>query len=104
MNKNKRSVNGIKKRSSTSVPEDNNRAVSYFNYKHIVIIALAGILVYSNTLFMDFVWDDIPFIKGNRFITNVEKIPRLFTTHLWEGVDGFLEEIITGPFMPSPLQ
>ncbi|MEW6738328.1 MAG: tetratricopeptide repeat protein [Nitrospirota bacterium] len=88
MGKNKKPGKGTKN-NSTPALQNIDKDVSRFNYKHIVIIALASILVYSNTLFMDFVWDDIPFIKGNKFITDVEKIPYLFTAHLWKGVDGF---------------
>ncbi|MDI6729225.1 MAG: tetratricopeptide repeat protein [Thermodesulfovibrionales bacterium] len=88
MGKNRKPGKGTKN-NNKPVLQNIDKDISHFNYKHIVIIALASILVYSNTLFMDFVWDDIPFIKGNKFITDVEKIPHLFTTNLWEGVEGF---------------
>ncbi|MCL4457260.1 MAG: tetratricopeptide repeat protein [Nitrospirae bacterium] len=57
--------------------------------KHILILAIASIAIYANTLTMGFVWDDIPFITKNRFIGDIEKIPELFTSHLWAGVEGF---------------
>ncbi len=88
MGKNKKPGKSTKNNSAPAL-QNIDKDVSHLNYKHIAIIALASILVYSNTLFMDFVWDDIPFIKGNKFITNIEKIPYLFTAHLWKGVDGF---------------
>jgi len=54
----------------------------------LVLIALVCLAVYSNTLFMDFVWDDLPQIKENVLITSLENIPRFFTTEVWKGVKG----------------
>jgi len=58
------------------------------DWKHIVLIALVCLAVYSNTLYMDFVWDDLPQIKENVLITSLKNIPRILITEVWKGVKG----------------
>ncbi len=41
------------------------------NYFHIIIIALLGLLVYSNTFNVPFQWDDQRFILENPVVKNL---------------------------------
>ncbi|MBI5212551.1 MAG: tetratricopeptide repeat protein [Nitrospirae bacterium] len=88
MNK-KRSINTNTAGYNTAKTADKTLSPS-ISRKHIFILVIASIAIYANTLSMGFVWDDIPFITKNRFIGDIEKIPELFTSHLWAGVEGFL--------------
>jgi tetratricopeptide (TPR) repeat protein len=61
-----------------------------FNWKHVIIIALVSMAVYSNTLFMDFVYDDLTQILENNYIKSLENIPSMFISDVWAGKkDGF---------------
>lgn len=83
-------ANAAKTANKTLSPSTYNpSAAPSISRKHILILVIASIAIYANTLSMGFVWDDIPFITKNRFIGNIEKIPELFTSHLWAGVEGF---------------
>jgi len=48
------------------------------NKKHLIIIGLAGIAVYINSLINNFVWDDVFIIINNDFIKGVKLIKEIF--------------------------
>jgi len=50
--------------------------------KHIFILILVGFLVYSNSLFNRFVWDDEEFIVNNPAIRSIKNIPLFFTNNI----------------------
>lgn len=58
------------------------------NWKHLLIIFLVCLSVYSNTFFMGFVWDDLYQIQENLRIRSLENIPSFFTSEVWSGVKG----------------
>lgn len=67
-----------------------NEPLRSFNWKHIIIIALVSIAVYSNTLFIDFAYDDLTQILENNHIKSLENIPSMFISDVWAGKkDGF---------------
>ncbi len=49
----------------------------------IISILLVSCAVYFNSLFDDFVYDDIHQVVNNPWITDIRYIPRLFSTHVW---------------------
>jgi len=50
--------------------------------KYIFILIIVGFLVYSNSLFNNFVWDDEEFIANNPTIRSVKNIPLFFTNSI----------------------
>lgn len=58
-------------------------------WKNLLLIAIVSIAVYSNTLSMDFVSDDLTQIKENTLIRSLKNIPQFFTTEVWYGVKGY---------------
>lgn len=66
-----------------------NQSLRLFNWKRIIIIALVSIAVYSNTLFMDFVWDDLTQILENEHIKSLKNIPSILTSDVWAGYKEF---------------
>lgn len=54
--------------------------------KRIVFIVLlfASLLLYANSLFNPFIWDDIPLIVENPYIKSFGNIPKIFTTTLFD--------------------
>ena len=67
-----------------------DETISRVKWKHLIIISLVCIAVYSNTLSMDFVWDDAYQIKENSQIKSLKNIPSLFMSEVWAGVEGGL--------------
>lgn len=47
---------------------------------YVIIILFISFLTFSNTLFMDFISDDVPAIVLNDFIKNYKNIPSFFTS------------------------
>jgi len=71
-----------------NIGRSNEAGVSFSDWRHIVIIAVVAATVYSNTLFMDFVSDDLYQVKENTLITSLRYLPEIFTTEVWRGVKG----------------
>lgn len=55
---------------------------------HLTGIILLCLVSFGNTLFMDFVYDDIDYICNNESIQDFRKIPQLFTQNLSLGIKG----------------
>ena len=51
----------------------------------IAVVAAAAFLVYVNTLWNDFVFDDIPIVRQNPNIRGLSKIPEIFSSGYGEG-------------------
>jgi len=62
----------------------------------ILLIIVLSVGVNANTMNNDFVYDDIPSILGNRWITDVKFLPDIFSTH----VGGFSEALSTRYYRP----
>ena len=58
------------------------------NWKHLLIIFLVCLSVYSNTFSKGFVWDDLYQIQENPRIRSLENIPSFFSSEVWTGVKG----------------
>ncbi len=54
-----------------------------FHYKAIILIFLAGIIVYANSLSNPFIWDDEALVRDNFLIKDWRYIGKLFTTDLY---------------------
>lgn len=53
--------------------------------KHLLFLASACLLVYGNSLWNGFIWDDHHLVGGNVFLSDWRNIPKLFTTNLLAG-------------------
>lgn len=58
-----------------------------WSWPHLIIVFLAAVIVFSNTLAMDFVFDDIPLIKGPSPLKSLANIPGMFTTGVSSGTN-----------------
>lgn len=58
----------------------------HIDFRHLLIIAVLSVAVYSNTLFMGFVWDDKLQILENVQIRSLKNIPSMFISDVWSGV------------------
>lgn len=58
-----------------------------WSWPHLIIVFLAAVVVFSNTLAMDFVFDDIPLIKGPSPLKSLANIPGMFTTGVSSGTN-----------------
>ncbi len=47
-----------------------------------ILLALAGLLIYRNSLFNDFLFDDLTVIVNNHFIKSLDKIPSFFQGYI----------------------
>ncbi|UCH12272.1 MAG: phospholipid carrier-dependent glycosyltransferase, partial [Candidatus Omnitrophota bacterium] len=54
-----------------------------FNYRAIILILLASIIVYINSLFNPFIWDDSALVRDNFLIKDWRHTRKLFTTDLY---------------------
>lgn len=52
---------------------------------HILLIALISIIVFSGSLKNDFAWDDVFLIVDNPYVKSWSYLPRIFSSHLYEG-------------------
>lgn len=50
-----------------------------------IIIAIASFICYGNSLHNNFVYDDESVIVKNEIVTDIHKLPLIFTTSYWEG-------------------
>lgn len=83
---NKRS---IKEQMSHNIPRpQKNNLSAGFKWRYIIVIIAVSLAVYSNTLYMDFVWDDAFQIRGNNMIKSLNNILSLFTSSVWSGIKG----------------
>lgn len=64
-----------------------DKSFSAPNLTCIFTILLVCFVVYSNTLFMDFVWDDAYQIIENSQIKSLKNVPSLFISEVWAGVE-----------------
>jgi len=64
-------------RSATNVADDPHRSL------RIVMIVAACLLVYSNSLFADFVYDDIFQVVENRWLRDLRHLPEVFARGVW---------------------
>jgi tetratricopeptide (TPR) repeat protein len=63
------------------------RYINFFSLPsvHLIFIALAGFLIYWNSLSGEFLWDDNFLIRDNSYIKNSVSLPQLFTGDIGEG-------------------
>jgi tetratricopeptide (TPR) repeat protein len=59
------------------------KKVSFTEFIPILIILFVSFLVYFNTLFGDFVYDDVMQIVGNPWILDARNIPTIFSKDVW---------------------
>ena len=52
---------------------------SLTTYKAITLIIFVGLVVYFNSLFGEFVWDDIPQVVFSPLVTSLSVIPEIFS-------------------------
>lgn len=52
---------------------------------HILFITLIIVIVFSGSLKNDFAWDDKYLITGNPYVKSWSYVPKIFTSHLYEG-------------------
>jgi tetratricopeptide (TPR) repeat protein len=73
-----------------------DRSAAFRRYYPIAFVIALAVGVNGNTLFNDFVFDDIPNVLENRWITDVKFLPDIFSTH----IAGFSGEYATSYYRP----
>lgn len=63
---------------------------------HLLLLVAVSFAVYGNSLGNGFVSDDDFQVLGNRLITDVRNLPRIFTTHVW----AFAHQQLTNYYPP----
>jgi len=53
--------------------------------KHLALLAMVCVLVYANSFWNDFVWDDQALVTANSYLPDWRNVPTLFTTNLFAG-------------------
>ena len=60
--------------------------VKFKSFLFIILIILLGVVVYSNSLNGEFIWDDAGLVKNNLYIRNWSGVPGIFTKNIWAGI------------------
>ncbi len=55
----------------------------------ILILIVVCLILFSNTLPNEFIWDDTALITNNSYIKNYRNIPLFFTPHYWNNLHSF---------------
>jgi tetratricopeptide (TPR) repeat protein len=75
-----------------------HRAVEWISSRWVILaICAASLIVYSNSLSSDFVFDDVDQIVKNQSIRSWDNLAHAFTTHVWAFREG------NDPSLPPPL-
>lgn len=56
--------------------------------KHLALLTMACLVVYANSFWNAFVWDDQALVVGNSFLPDWRNVLKLFTTNLFAGAEG----------------
>ena len=68
------------------------------DYKFMIIIALAALSVYANSLVNDFVYDDEFVVLKDPSITSLANVPKFFTQHLGFAVGRYYRPVVSATY------
>lgn len=68
--------------------EPGNLVTTRVPWKFAILIVLVSVAVFSNTLSMEFIWDDHSQVLNDQKIRRLGNIPSMFTSNVWGGVKG----------------